>query len=299
MIDTLKTKSPVWTTSSSVAPIPTVAPGGSTVIQDLHATGKRTLWVVTVLMAISALVFYVLSARAPLSKRLLHILVSISTTISFVIYMALATGQGVTYKHEAIPQVHKHVPNTIDHFFRQILWLRYVNWFITYPLVLVILSLLSGLPGAYLVIAIASDFVFLSAGVFGTFTNHSAVRWLWFVVSCAGYLTTVYHLGVNGTRAANDKEVQRKRFFGGIMGATLLVRVLYPIALAAGPLALKMSVDTETVLLAVLDIFTQGIFGYWIIMAHDSAVGSAFYLDGFWNRGVAGEGAIRIADDGA
>lgn len=142
--------------------------------------------------------------------------------------MALATGQGVTYKHEAVPQIHKHVPDTIDHYFRQILWLRYVNWFITYPLALVGLSLLSGLPGAYLVIAIAADFVFLSAGVFATFTSHSAVRWLWFVIACVGYLTTIYQLGVNGSRAANDKEVQRKRFFGGIMGATLLVRVLYP-----------------------------------------------------------------------
>lgn len=142
--------------------------------------------------------------------------------------MALATGQGITYKHEAVPQIHKHVPDTTDHYFRQILWLRYVNWFITYPLALVGLSLLSGLPGAYLVIAIAADFVFLSAGVFATFTSHSAVRWLWFVIACVGYLTTIYQLGVNGSRAVNDKEVQRKRFFGGIMGATLLVRVLYP-----------------------------------------------------------------------
>lgn len=45
-------------------------------------------------------------------------------------------------------------------------------------------------------------------------------------------------------------------------------------ALAAGALALKISLDTETVLFAILDIFSQGVFGYWIIMAHDSAVGS-------------------------
>ena len=49
MIDTIKTKSsmpPIWTTSSYVAPVPTVAPGGSTVVQELHATGRRTLWCV-------------------------------------------------------------------------------------------------------------------------------------------------------------------------------------------------------------------------------------------------------------
>lgn len=43
--------------------------------------------------------------------------------------------------------------------------------------------------------------------------------------------------------------------------------------LAAGALALKLSVDAETVLFAVLDIVTQGLVGYWLLMAHDSATG--------------------------
>lgn len=44
-------------------------------------------------------------------------------------------------------------------------------------------------------------------------------------------------------------------------------------ALAAGCLALKISVDTETVVFAIYDIFTQGLLGYWLILAHDSAQG--------------------------
>ena len=45
------------------------------------------------------------------------------------------------------------------------------------------------------------------------------------------------------------------------------------VALAAGSLALKMNVDTETVVFAIYDIFTQGLLGYWLILAHDSANG--------------------------
>lgn len=44
-------------------------------------------------------------------------------------------------------------------------------------------------------------------------------------------------------------------------------------SLAAGALALKLSVDTETILFAVLDIFTQGILGYWLLLTHDSSPG--------------------------
>jgi hypothetical protein len=43
--------------------------------------------------------------------------------------------------------------------------------------------------------------------------------------------------------------------------------------LAAGPLALKMSFDSEIVLFAILDIFTQALLGYWIIIAHDGSPG--------------------------
>lgn len=44
--------------------------------------------------------------------------------------------------------------------------------------------------------------------------------------------------------------------------------------LAAGALSLKLSLDTETILFAILDIFSQGILGYWLLIAHDSAIGT-------------------------
>lgn len=231
------------------------------------------------------------------SKRILHTLVSITTTVSFIIYMALATGQGITYKHEPVLETHKHVPNTTDHHFRQILWLRYVNWFITNPLSLINLALLSGLPGANLLVAIVGDFVLLSSGVFGTFTKHPSVRWVWFVICVVGYLVTIYQFGVHGTRAASNKDTQRKRFYSSLMGVTLLVRVLFPMCvpittifpficslnsetdaysstIAAGSLSLKLGLDAETVLFAIQDIFLQGILGYWLLIAHDSAIGT-------------------------
>jgi hypothetical protein len=53
---------------------------------------------------------------------------------------------------------------------------------------------------------------------------------------------------------------------------TMLI-FLFLSALAAGSLALKISVDVETVLFAIQDIFTQGILGYWLLLSHDNAQG--------------------------
>ncbi|KAL4892858.1 hypothetical protein BDV59DRAFT_202230 [Aspergillus ambiguus] len=283
--------------TTSVSPIPTVVPG-TPIYQSIDKTGQRTLWVVVVLMALSALVFYTLAARAPLSKRVFHSLVSIATTISFIVYLALATGEGITWKHDIIREHHKHVPNVTEEYYRQVFWLRYVNWFLTEPLILSNLALLSGLPGAHLLSAVVADYVMLSAGLLGTFAGHTARRWVWFTISAIGYLTMVYHIGINGSRAAVNKDQQTKRFFGTISGVSLFVKVLYPVALAAGPLALKINLDAENVVFAIYDIFTQGIIGYWLLIAHDSSNGGLF-VDGFWSNGLGNEGSIRIEEEGA
>ncbi|RAL11899.1 opsin family protein [Aspergillus homomorphus CBS 101889] len=298
MIETLlKETWPVPSPTSTVAPIPTVVPGNEPIFQEIHDTGKRTLWVVTVLMALSSLVFYVLGARVPLTKRVFHTLVSLSATISFIVYLALATGGGMTWKLDTVKLHNKHVPNTHQDYFRQVLWLRYVLWFLTEPLSLLSLSLLSGLPGAHLLVAIAADFVMLSSGLLGTFAGHTSRRWVWFTISAIGYLTTVYHISVNGARAASNKDNQTRKFFGTISGVTLLVKVLFPVTIAAGALALKINVDVETILFAIYDIFSQGLIGYWLIIAHDSAPGITLNVDGFWSQGVGNEGAIRIGED--
>ncbi|KAF9895219.1 hypothetical protein FE257_000121 [Aspergillus nanangensis] len=297
--DTMHTTTlPVPGHTSSVAPIPTVTPG-TPIYQSIDKTGQRTLWVVTVLMGLSSLVFYSLAARAPLPKRVFHSLLSIATTVSFIVYLALATGEGITWKHDLHHHSHEHVPDTTSETYRQVFWLRYVLWYLTEPLVLTAFALLSGLPGAHLLSAIVADYVMLSSGLLGTYAGHTSRRWVWFVISAIGYLTMVYHIGVHGSRAATNKDAQTRRFFGTIVGVALFVKALYPVALAAGPLALKADLDAESILFAIYDIFTQGIIGYWLLIAHDSSSDITLFVDGFWANGLGNDGAIRIDDEGA
>ena len=75
----------------------------------------------------------------------------------------------------------------------------------------------------------------LSAGILGTFTPNRSVRWVWFVISCVAYLTTVYQIGVHGSRAANNRDSQRKRFYGILASVTLLAKVLYPMYVPCVP----------------------------------------------------------------
>lgn len=142
--------------------------------------------------------------------------------------MALATGQGMDWKHDTAKRRHKHVPNTEHETLRQILWLRYVNWFITDPLILTSLTLLSGLPGASLFAAVAADFVMLGSGLFGTYAPNTSRKWAWFAISAIAFITVLYHIGVKGTRAANNRDAHTRRLFSAIASVALIAKALYP-----------------------------------------------------------------------
>ena len=157
-----------------------------------------------------------------------HVLSSLITTISFITYLALATGQGITWKHAHIPQLHKHVPDTSIDVFRNLLWLRYVNWALSTPLILLNFSLISGLPGANLIAAIAANWIMLASGLLASFAGHTPQRWVWLVLSCVAYLVTLHHAGFHAQRSVQNKDAQTRRFFGALSGSAFAVLALYP-----------------------------------------------------------------------
>jgi len=295
MEEMLKHTATLPTATSSVAPIPTVLPGDWPVVQHVTDSGKRTLWVVVVLMAISSLAFYSLAARVRVQNRLLHTLTALITTISFLSYLAMATGEGVAYKHSVVHHTHEHVPDTHQEILRQVFWVRYVNWILTTPLILINIALIGGLTGANLLTTIAADLIMFTAGLTATFAQTES-RWVWYTIVCISFLTVGYQVGVNGGRAVRRGSGQYRALFTSFTGANLLVFTLYPIILAASPLSRRISLNAETIVWAIHDILTQGIFGYWLLLGHDSNESGKLSVDGFWANGINQEGAIRVGN---
>ncbi|KAL1977499.1 hypothetical protein VTN31DRAFT_358 [Thermomyces dupontii] len=286
---------PLPTPTTSVGPVPTVIPTEPPVLQNIHATGQRTLWVVTVLMGISSLCFYSLATRVTREKRLLHTLVATITTISFLAYMAMATGQGITWRQSYIHEKHKHVPDTYQQISRQIFWAHYLKWILTTPLQVLNIAFIGGLPGANLFVAIVADLILYVAAYVGIFALHGK-RWAWYAISCIAFLVLVYQIGFNGHRAVRRRSGQTQTFYSAFVTAKLLAGVLLLIAVASSPLARKISVDAEIILFAIVDVLTQGLMGFWLIVGHDSSE-AQISVDGFWAHGYSPEGTIRVGDN--
>ena len=158
-----------------------------------------------------------------------HILTAFITTFAFLSYFAMATGDGISYNKIVDVISHKHgLPDTKEVTLRQVYWARYVDWSITTPLLLLDLSLLAGLAGANILVAIVADVIMILTGLFAAFGNDDGQKWGWYTIACIAYLTIVYQLAFNGRQAVAGKDNKTKAFFGAIAGFTLILWTVYP-----------------------------------------------------------------------
>jgi bacteriorhodopsin len=137
-------------------------------------------------------------------------------------------GGGVMLIHRTVHHHHKNVPDTVVDIFRQLHWARWVNWGLTHPMIIISLTLLSGLNGASLLVAVSADLIMWISGFISvTFEGHGR-KWAWFTIACLAYLTVVYQMGFNGRRATSGKDAKVRRFYASISGFSLVVLAIYP-----------------------------------------------------------------------
>lgn len=161
-------------------------------------------------------------------KRLFHILTAFITTFAFISYFAMATGDGISIKHIKTAEKHKHVPDYPAVIHREVYWARYVDWALTTPLLLLDLSLLAGLSGANILVAVVADVIMILTGLFAAYGHTHGQKWGWYAFACIAYLVVIYQLAFNGRAAAALKDSKTKAFFGSIAGFTLILWTIYP-----------------------------------------------------------------------
>ncbi|KAI1363851.1 hypothetical protein F5Y08DRAFT_340316 [Xylaria arbuscula] len=275
-------------------PIPTVTPDIPKVYHEYSTeVGHKTLWVVCILMGISSLAFYAMAMRVPVQKRLFHIVTAFITTTAFLSYYAMATGSGVSL-HTTVIGTKLHVITEVVK--RQVFWARYVDWTLTTPLLLLDLSLLAGLNGASILVIMFSDIVMILTGLFAALSHREGQSWGWYAFACLAYLNIVYQLGYKGRYAVANRDNKTKAFFGAISLFTLLLWTLYPIVWGVADGARKVNVDGEIIAYAILDILAKPVFGFWLLLTHDSMARTSPSIGGFWADGLSPEGTLRVGD---
>lgn len=273
--------------------LPTVVPDPPT-YESVGELGKKTLWVVFVIMFLSSMAFYYLAWVTPVQKRLFHVLTAFITTFATISYFAMATGDGNSYSLTIEHTSNKHYPDVAEHIYRQVFWARYADWLVTTPLLLLDLAFLAGLNGANILVAIVADVLMVMLGLFAAFGTSEGQKWAYYAMSCAAYLVIVFQLVVSGRQAVASKDNKTANLFASIGGFTLILWTLYPVVWGFGDGSRKWSVDVEIIAYAILDVMAKPVFGFWLLFAHGKAVSS---IEGFWANGLSNEGSVRLDDE--
>ncbi|RXK42366.1 hypothetical protein M231_00356 [Tremella mesenterica] len=176
-------------------------------------------------------------------------------TIAMVSYLAMATGMGISY----VPIKYSGPHAGELHYFREVYWARYVDWLFTTPLLLLSLALLAGLSPADTLITIGADVFMIVTGLLSTIhSSHSnageRVKWLFYAVSCVGFVVIWWILLSGGLKAAKLRPSKTRGLFHLLGVMTFHLWLAYPIVFALSEGANKISVNAEIIAYGVLDV---------------------------------------------
>jgi bacteriorhodopsin len=107
----------------------------------------------------------------------------------------------------------------------------------------------------------------------------------------------IWHLALNGGTAARAKGSSLGKFYGSISIYTIVIWLLYPIIWGVADGGRILSVNSEIIAYAVLDILAKPVFGIWLLVTHSRMSEAHLDVGGFWTHGLSSEGRLRLDDD--
>ncbi|KAI0343618.1 heat shock protein 30 [Trametopsis cervina] len=235
--------------------------------------GSDWLWAAFSLITLVLLVTAVLDFSRPRGTRLFHQLALIILSTASLAYFSMASDLGAT------PIVTEFRG---DGETRQIWYVRYIQWFITLPLLLLSVLLTTGLSlSDILTTLFIADFLVVS-GLVGALVQ-STYKWGFFTFGGAALFHIWYVLLWHGPRttfAANNAFRRGYRLSSFFLAFMLLT---YPICWALSEGANVISPTSEMIWYGILDVITGPIFLLFFLFQLNAVDYAAFgFSSGKW-----------------
>lgn len=229
-------------------------------VEYLTDWGSDWLWAVFSVMALAAIGFGIASMFKPAGERTFYYLnVAILTTAS-VAYYSLACDFGLV----AILTEFDHLQG--QNVGRQVSYVRYIDWFVTTPLLLAELLLTSGMPTNLILSAIFADVVMVVTGLVGALVATS-YKWGYFAFGNFAMFYVFWHIFAGFKYASRiDKKVTTAYTFLSIWLMALWIG--YPIAWGLCEGGNVISVNGEMVFYGILDLLAKPVFAIMSIILH-------------------------------
>ncbi|KAI0301768.1 heat shock protein 30 [Multifurca ochricompacta] len=219
----------------------------SSAARRLSVGASDWLWVVTGIMGVSALMVLMWSKLQPHGSRAFHHMATAILTVSTIAYFAMASNLGQT----SVRTEFRSGPT------RSIFYVRYIQWFINAPLILLMLLLTTGLTLSDIFLTLFMILVTVVAGLVGALTPTS-YKWGFYVFGNLTLLYVFFTLIFSG--GPGSRLLSHKTLFGRGAGYTIFIWMLYPICWAFSEGANVLTVDHEMIFYGILDLFAGPLF---------------------------------------
>ncbi|ETN45976.1 uncharacterized protein HMPREF1541_00158 [Cyphellophora europaea CBS 101466] len=237
----------------------------NTVTTNNHITSRGSDWyfAVCAVMAVSTFVIMGLSFRKHRSQRLFHYITAAITLVAAIAYFAMGSNLGWT----AIQVEFQRSDPKVSGNMRQIFYVRYIDWFVTTPLLLADLLLTCGLPGPTILYVILMNEIMIVTGLVGALVK-SSYKWGFYTFGCAAFLFVAYSVVFEGRTYAKalGADIHRTYVICGVW--TIGLWCLYPIAWGLSEGGNVIASDSEAIFYGILDLLAKPGFGALLLWGH-------------------------------
>lgn len=237
----------------------------NTVSTNNHITvrGSDWYWTVCAVMICATGAFMGLSFTKPRSERIFHYITAGIVMIAAVAYFSMGANLGWTGIQVEFERSSPKVAGNI----RQIFYVRYIDWFLTTPLLLLDLLLTCGLPTPTIAYTILLNEIMVVTGLIGALVK-SSYKWGYYTFGCIAFLFVAWTVVIEGRShaAALGSDINRVYTICGVW--TIGLWFIYPIAWGLSEGGNVIASDSEAIFYGILDILAKPVFGALLIWGH-------------------------------
>jgi bacteriorhodopsin len=225
---------------------------------------ESTCWVAFAIFVLSSLIFLFRNSSADVAyenmakSQRYRLVTSLVTIVAATMYFFMAQGYGISSRAGA-----------------EFWWLRYLDWLITTPLLLLDLALIAGLDVWDTFALVVADVLMIVVGVVAGDPDFGHT-WECFGVSMGFFLLTLYIIGEGIWERADDPSTteEKERVMKTLLWLTVITWSSYPLYFALEYSKVLNNTNSNhrcalVLLYALSDVIAKAVFGFILLLNDD------------------------------
>ncbi|KAF5549575.1 plasma membrane YRO2 [Fusarium phyllophilum] len=209
----------------------------------LSDAGSDWLWAVTAIYIVSFLAYFALSFKPRNNERIFHYLFTIALFVGAIAYFSIASG----IAYSVIP-TQRNLGRALSY---QIYFAKYINWVVSFPIIILALGLMSGVSWATILFNIFLAWIWIISYLCSAYTTTS-YKWGFFGFGTFAYLMLAFQTLHPGRTSAARLGLSRDYLM--LAGWVNLLWMLYPIAYGISDGGNVVGVTGSFIFFGILDV---------------------------------------------